>query len=856
MSDANSMRKRHQVGILGAALLLSAWTARLCSAQEQGPGTSASDATTDKEKTSSDSAAAGINPATAPPQGTRTGLVGRFLDDQKELWTSPAKLRLSDTEWLFPLSGITAGLFVTDRDFSKHLSHNPTTISHYKTLSNAGLGALVGSGAGMWLLGHASHNEHWSETGFLAGEAALNSLVAVESFKYSLRRERPYQGDGSGAFFQGRGTSFPSEHAAAAWAVAGVIAHEYPGPLTKIVAYGLASLVDISRVRSRQHFPSDVVVGSVIGNLVAQNVYTRHHDFELGGGEWRSISQIFRGNGDHSPANQGSPYVPLDSWIYPAMDRLAAMGLIDSGFAGMRPWTRKECAGLLGEAEDKVANIEAESTEAAKLIASLERELRPEIEGSAGRDNDAFRLESIYSRTEHISGMPITDGYDFAQTQFDDFGRPYGEGWSTVNGVSAYATSGRWVIYARGEVQTAPSNPALPLAAREVIATADMSPLPPATPEPAVRQATFVDAYVGLMFSNWQLSFGRQSLWWGTGAGTSLELSNNAQPINMFRINRTTPVRLPGILGRLGPMRTEFFLGRLAGHQFIFSPAGLSGQWGQALSDQPFIHGQNISFKPTANFEFGFYRTTIFSGQGYPFTTHALIASLFDTGNAPAGSPDKPGKRTSGLDLSYRLPYLRDWVTLYADGFTYDEFSPIAYPTWSAWHSGLYFSHFPRLPKLDLRVEGVYTDVPKVGGTNEPGTFYFNSTWRSGYTNDGNILGSWVGRGGQGAQAWTNYWFGARNRLQFNFRHQKVSQKFIPGGGTLTDVGARGDYWVVPNLGLSVSVQYERWLFPVIQPNASANVSASVGILFDPQKVFRHSAAGTPGVTSTLGDRP
>src|SRR5260370_5357698 len=104
----------------------------------------------------------------------------------------------------------------------------------------------------------------------------------VEGLKYSLRRERPYQGDGSGAFFQGGGTSFPSEHAAAAWSVAGVIAHEYPGPLTKIMAYGLASLADISRVRARQHFPSDGLVGSVIGNIGAQNTYSRHHDPNLG----------------------------------------------------------------------------------------------------------------------------------------------------------------------------------------------------------------------------------------------------------------------------------------------------------------------------------------------------------------------------------------------------------------------------------------------------------------------------------------------------------------------------------------------------------------------------------------------
>src|SRR5467141_3306050 len=110
------------------------------------------------------------------------GLGKDFLSDQKQIWTSPLRLRFSDTEWLVPLSGISAGLFVTDSDFSRHLSRDPKTISHYKTLSNAGVAALIGGAGGMWLLGHAKHNDHWSETGFLAGEAALNSLVVVEGF--------------------------------------------------------------------------------------------------------------------------------------------------------------------------------------------------------------------------------------------------------------------------------------------------------------------------------------------------------------------------------------------------------------------------------------------------------------------------------------------------------------------------------------------------------------------------------------------------------------------------------------------------------------------------------------------------
>src|SRR6202521_2520703 len=52
------------------------------------------------------------------------GLVDRFLGDQRSVWTSAARLRFSDTEWLVPAGGFAAGLFVTDRDVSRHLSHD------------------------------------------------------------------------------------------------------------------------------------------------------------------------------------------------------------------------------------------------------------------------------------------------------------------------------------------------------------------------------------------------------------------------------------------------------------------------------------------------------------------------------------------------------------------------------------------------------------------------------------------------------------------------------------------------------------------------------------------------------------
>jgi len=866
------MNKRPLTAILGTTLLFSVGNVSVSHAQEPGaePATSETAPVKDAPSSKTD-VSAEANALEKTSQGTQTGLVGRFIGDQREIWTSPARLRFSDTQWLVPLSGVTAGLFVTDASYSRHLSQNPSTISHYKTLSDAGVAALIGGAGGMWLLGHAKHNEHWSETGFLAGEAALNSLVAVESFKYTLRRERPYQGDGSGQFFQSGGTSFPSEHAAAAWSVAGVIAHEYPGSFTKIMAYGLASLVDISRVRAQQHFPSDVVVGAVIGNLIAQNIYSRHHDPDLGGGEWRSISQIFRGDGTSTPGNQGSPYVPLDSWVYSALDRLSSMGLIDSGFAGMRPWTRSECARLLNEAEEKLGEGADSKTEAGKLLFVLKREFDPEFETTGGTDSASFRVESIYSRVENISGMPLTDGYNLAQTQINDFGRPYGQGWNSVTGFSTYATSGHWVGYVRGELQTAPSIPALPLAARQFVAAADGIPsLPPSTASPPVQQFQLLDAYAGLTFSNWELSFGRQSLDWGPGQGGALILSDNAEPINMFRINRVSPLLLPSFLKFLGPIRMEFFVGQLAGHHFVDTASGITGSWSQPLSPQPFTEGEKISFKPSPDLEVGLSYTTIFAGTGVPATLGNFVHGLLDTGGDLPGGGSK-SSRFTGLDFTYRIPKLRKWLTFYGDGFTHDQIIffidpkarplPLGYPERAVWRAGIYMPRLPRLPKLDLRAEGGYTDNPIRGGTiatglNATGFYYAANRYLNGDTNNGNVLGSWMGRAGQGAQAWTNYWFSPRNRLQFFFRHQKVSQEFVPGGGSLTDAGTRIDYSLRSNLSLSVSVQHERWLFPVIQPNEARNVTASVGISFEPQKIFRSSHADTLDVPSAKGERP
>jgi hypothetical protein len=71
-------------------------------------------------------------------------------------------------------------------------------------------------------------------------------------------------------------SSFPSGHATASWALARVIAAEYPGWPTRLCAYGFATAISVSRITGRRHFPSDVVVGSTFGYLIGDYV-VRHH---------------------------------------------------------------------------------------------------------------------------------------------------------------------------------------------------------------------------------------------------------------------------------------------------------------------------------------------------------------------------------------------------------------------------------------------------------------------------------------------------------------------------------------------------------------------------------------------------
>jgi len=744
-------------------------------------------------------------------------LLKNMVSDQKAILTSPKHIRFVDADWLLPLGIATGGMLATDTEYSRHLSNSPSRLKLADDISNYGISSLVGIEGGFYLWGRMTHDDHQQETSILGGEAALDSLAVTYVLKSAFRRQRPLQNDYHGNFWAD-GDSFPSEHAAAAWSIASTIAHEYPGPLTSLFSYGLASVVSASRITAKQHFPSDVLIGSGIGWFVGQQVYRSHHNPTLAGGEWETYAERNDENSDRNSRSNGSTYVELDSWIYPALERLAALGYIHSEFLAMRPWTRIECAELVEEAGDNIRAERIDSSEANQLYDALLREFRSGEEASSADIEPSVHVESVYAGATNISGPPLTDSYHFGQTVINNFGRPYEQGFNSVSGFSGWSTTGRFAIYTRGEYQHSPPSPGYSGSVQNLIAALDGTPLQPANGIPATNQFRLLDTYVAANLAGWDLAFGKQSLWWGPAQGSALLFSDNAEPIYMFRASRIAPFTLPWILHWLGPMKWDLFFGKLSGN--VYPP-------------RPLIHGEKISFKPTRNLELGFSRTVEMGGVGRPLTLGHLALSYFSLTSPTNETPNTdPGKRTGGFDLTYRVPFVRDWLTFYLDSLADDDPSPLANPRRAGINPGLYLTRFPKIPKLDLRVEGVNTNTPS---SSAGGHFiYFDTFYRQLYTNKNNLIGSWIGREGQGIQAWSEYWFSPRSTLQFGYRHAKVASDFIPRGETLNDGSVEANWWVHKDLSVSAFVQYEKWLAPVLAPTMQSNWTSSIQISFQP----------------------
>jgi membrane-associated phospholipid phosphatase len=203
--------------------------------------------------------------------------------DQKGIWTSPFHTAKKDIKWWVIFGGATGALIATD----KYVSKDAPNSAGLRTLGNdvSYLGdayTLLPIAAGMYFGGTAAHSDHFRETGLLSFEALADVTVVELALKSVFDRQRPLEGQGNGEFEASNtrwNSSFPSGHSIETFALASVVAHEYPHKRwVQILAYTYAAGVVGARLAANQHFPGDVMAGGAIGWFVGDYVYGKRHN--------------------------------------------------------------------------------------------------------------------------------------------------------------------------------------------------------------------------------------------------------------------------------------------------------------------------------------------------------------------------------------------------------------------------------------------------------------------------------------------------------------------------------------------------------------------------------------------------
>jgi hypothetical protein len=531
---------------------------------------------------------------------------------------------------------------------------------------------------------------------------------------------------------------------------------------------------------------------------------------------------------------EGSTYVPMDSWIYPALDRLHSLGYLNTAFFGIRPWTRLSIAHMLQEDSDRI-DSDTDNDEAREIYLAVLREVQPDIDNGTELFHPSAQLESVYTQERGITGLPLRDSYHLGESITEDYGRPYESGFNDYSGFSARAEAGRFTLYYRGEYQHAPSaigySPTLFTYLSQTIDDIPITSNPvqdtiPAGTIAVANSSRVTEATLSYHLLGHEVSFGKSDHWLGPARGAAMLWSTNAENIYTFQIDRVEPLWVPGLSRLTGKFRYDFYVGSLKGHTF---------------PNDPWVHIEKISFKPSVNMEIGFSRMVIWGGKGHePVTLDTFFRSFFSVA-APnnRGTKDSrldPGARFTAADFEYRLPGLHRWLTIYTDSTIHDNVSTVVSPWSDGLRPGIYLSQFPRVPHLDLRVEAATTDPGYVGKKDTLGRWlYWETVARQGPTNKGFLLGETVGRQDKGGQAWLTYHLSPQEEIQFNYRNTKASNAFILGGTTQNDFGGLIRKRLGKELEVLGSVQYEAWKAPVYQTGGRSDTTVSAQFTWFPR---------------------
>ena len=208
-----------------------------------------------------------------------------FASDTRDVLLSPSAWCRSDWITFSLIVGITTVLADEEEDVQAWVQERKTSDSN--DLSR--LAKPFGDGkytlpalVTLYGVGRFAGSTRAQRAALLGVESFVVSGIFTETIKHTSHKHRPTSGDLENITWDGprasrANLSFPSGHAASAFAVATVVASEYrDSAVVPPLMYGAAALCALSRVHDNAHWISDVIIGSAIGHFTAKAIVRLH----------------------------------------------------------------------------------------------------------------------------------------------------------------------------------------------------------------------------------------------------------------------------------------------------------------------------------------------------------------------------------------------------------------------------------------------------------------------------------------------------------------------------------------------------------------------------------------------------
>lgn len=205
------------------------------------------------------------------------------VSDTKHMLASPVHWDERDWSVAAVVLSVTTGLYAYDQDLRNwsQLRRNKTTDHLAELFTPFGNSFYVLPAAGLiYLYGDIQESEKARRIGLFGAESIVLAGAFTGLIKIAAHRHRPDTGDRynrwDGPGVSTENLSFPSWHASTAFALATVLAEESGNLAVQSAAYGIASVVALSRVNDDEHWSSDVFLGAAIGYFTARTVLRYH----------------------------------------------------------------------------------------------------------------------------------------------------------------------------------------------------------------------------------------------------------------------------------------------------------------------------------------------------------------------------------------------------------------------------------------------------------------------------------------------------------------------------------------------------------------------------------------------------